>query len=413
MSNVYIAEFSSDDVTPSAFYAALEAEGLSLQHRMDLTFRFFKGVSFSIDHSNSTSTEKTSDVISKIQRNAAVGGVWPVRSSTLQMPENQLPSNTTSSPSRRSKRETKEEKPFSPHVMTQIDRLHAEGFTGKGVQVAIIDSGVDYTHPALGGCLGENCLVKTGYDFVGDNFKIGVHEPEPDDDPMDNCFGHGTHVAGTVAAQLEKTKYRFSGGAPGVRLAAYRVWNCISGTTDEIQLAAFGRAVEDGADIISYSNGFQIGWAGHILAVVASRIAASGIQFAISEGNDGGSGLFYSSSPATGFDVTGVGAVSNTKFPVLVPRGTYAADNNSSADFGILVGEPNFTSDVKLALWSAVDANNACSPLPNGTDLSNSIVLLQFLDARATGCYPPDQGSNIAAKGGRYMLYYDGTGSNL
>ena len=410
---MYIAEFASDNVTPSAFYASLEAEGLSLQHRMDLSFRFFKGVSFSIGRSNSTSSGKNADVISKIQKNAAVGGVWPVRSSKLQMPENQLPSNSTNSLSRRSKRAAQEEKPFSPHVMTQIDRLHAEGVTGKGVQVAIIDSGVDYTHPALGGCLGENCLVRTGYDFVGDNFKLGVTEPEPDNDPMDNCFGHGTHVAGTVAAQLEKTKYGFSGGAPGVRLAAYRIWNCISGTTDEIQLAAFGRAVEDGADIISYSNGFQIGWAGHILAVVASRIAASGIQFAISEGNDGGLGLFYSSSPATGFDVTGVGAVSNTKFPVLLPRGTFAAGNSSPGNFGVLMGEPTFESDVKLALWSAVDANNACSPLPNGTDLSNSIVLLQFLDARATGCYPPDQAGNIAAQGGHYMLYYDGTGSNL
>lgn len=410
---MYIAEFADDDVTPSTFYAALEAEGLTLQHRMDLSFRFFKGVSFSIDPTTATSSANSSDVITQIKHNSAVGAVWPVRSTKLQMPDTKLPSDTTNSTTQHTKRQSQEEKPFSPHVMTQIDKLHAEGVTGKGVQIAVIDSGVDYTHPALGGCLGEGCLVTTGYDFVGDNFRLGVTEPEPDNDPMDDCFGHGTHVAGTIAAQLEKTKYGFSGGAPGVRLAAYRIWNCISTTTDEIQLAAFGRAVEDGADIISYSNGFQIGWAGHVLAVVASRIAASGIQFAISEGNDGGLGMFYSSSPATGFDVTGVGAVSNTKFPVLLPRGSYSVGNSTPTSFGVLVGEPSFTSDVKLSVWSAVDANNACTPLPNGTDLSESIVLLQFLDARATGCYPPDQGSNIVAKGGRYMLYYDGTGSNL
>lgn len=407
---MYIAEFANDDVTTSTFYAALESEGLTLQHRMDLSFRFFKGVSFSIDPT--TSTTNNSDVVAQIKKHSAVGSIWPVRSTKLQMPETQLPSDTTNSTAQHTKRQTQEKQPFSPHVMTQIDRLHAEGVTGKGVQVAIIDSGVDYTHPALGGCLGEGCLVVTGYDFVGDNFRLGITEPEPDDDPMDDCFGHGTHVAGTVAAQFEKTKYGFSGGSPGVRLAAYRIWNCISTTTDEIQLAAFGRAVEDGADIISYSNGFQIGWAGHVLAVVASRIAASGIQFAISEGNDGGIGMFYSSSPATGFDTTGVGAVSNTKFPVLLPRGSYSVANSTATSFGLLVGEPSFSSDVKLPVWSAVDANNACSPLPNGTDLSETVVLLQFLDARATGCYPPDQGSNIAARGGKYMLYYDGTGSN-
>jgi hypothetical protein len=123
--------------------------------------------------------------------------------------------------------------------------------------------------------------------------------------------------------------------------------------------------------------------------------------------------MFYSSSPATGFDVTGVGAVSNTKFPILVPSGSYSADNSTATNFSILFGEPSFASAVKLPLWSAVDSDNACSPLPNGTDLSETIVLLQFLDARATGCYPQDQSSNIAAQGGRYMLYYDGSGSNL
>lgn len=380
---------------------------------MDLSFRFFKGVSFLVKATSSSSQRNGADIVAQIMANDQVASIWPVRSSKSQKPETRFPVNYTDTASPRLKRQNQDERPFSPHVLTQIDKLHAEGITGKGIQVAIIDSGVDYTHPALGGCLGEDCLVKTGYDFVGDDFRLGINEPEPDNDPMDDCFGHGTHVAGTVAAQLGSNKYRFSGGAPGVRIAAYKIWNCISSTTDEIQLAAFGRAVEDGADIISYSNGFQVGWAGHVLAVVASRIADSGIHFAISEGNDGGNGLFYSSSPATGFHVTGVGAVSNTKVPALLPRGSYTTANSTSKNFGVLIGGPSFSFDTKLTLWSAVDANNACTPLPNGTDLSESIVLLQFLDARITGCYPPDQGSNIAAKGGRFMLYYDGTGSNL
>lgn len=253
--NVYIVEFANDDVTPNTFYASLAAEGLDLQHRMDLSFRFFKGVSFQVKPSNSSSGQTDSEVIAQIKERTEVNSIWPVRSSKLDMPESQSPSVPGSSESQHVKRQNQADDTFSPHILTQIDKLHAEGVTGKGVLVAIIDSGIDYTHPALGGCFGENCLVTKGYDFVGDNFQLGINEPEPDDDPMDNCFGHGTHVAGTVAAQLENNKYGFTGGAPGVKIAAYRVWNCISATTDDVQLAAFGRAVEDGADVISYSNG--------------------------------------------------------------------------------------------------------------------------------------------------------------
>jgi subtilisin family serine protease len=43
-------------------------------------------------------------------------------------------------------------------------------YTGKGIKIAVIDSGVDYTHPALGGCFGAGCRVVAGYDFIGDNY---------------------------------------------------------------------------------------------------------------------------------------------------------------------------------------------------------------------------------------------------
>jgi len=68
-------------------------------------------------------------------------------------------------------------------VWQQVDD-NDNSVTGKNVTIAIIDTGVDYTHPDLGGCLGENCKVIGGYDFVNS-----------DNDPMDDQ-GHGTHVAG-------------------------------------------------------------------------------------------------------------------------------------------------------------------------------------------------------------------------
>jgi hypothetical protein len=146
-----------------------------------------------------------------------------------------------------------------------------------------------------------------------------------------------------------------------------------------------------------------------------SRIVDSGIPVVVSEGNDGGQGLFYASSPATGYGVTGTGAVSNTLFPAFLQQGSYTADSNSNntnstTDFGFLMGVPGFAADTTLLLWSAAEANNACNPLPDNTpDLSQRIVLLEFPDSRATRCYPLDQGENIAAKGGRFLIYYERT----
>jgi subtilisin family serine protease len=67
--------------------------------------------------------------------------------------------------------------------MTGVDKLHQEGHFGKGIKIGIIDTGVDYTHPALGGSFGPGNKVIGGYDFVGDNYtgRLGP-PPAPDND---------------------------------------------------------------------------------------------------------------------------------------------------------------------------------------------------------------------------------------
>jgi hypothetical protein len=158
------------------------------------------------------------------------------------------------------------------------------------------------------------------------------------------------------------------------------------------------------------------GWAQDAQAVVLSRIAESGIPVVVSEGNDGGTGMFFASTPAVGYSITGTGAVSNTLFPTFLRSGSYTVDSNSTKTnttipFGFLMGGPAFTANATtLPLWSAVGNNNACGPLPEDTpDLSQHIILLEFPDSRATQCYPQDQGDNIAAKGGRFLIYYERT----
>lgn len=86
-------------------------------------------------------------------------------------------------------------KPNNPHTMAGVDKAHAAGYYGEGVKIAVIDTGVDYLHPALGGCFGEGCKISFGYDFVGDNYPDETVESPT---PLTQCIlgGHGTHVMG-------------------------------------------------------------------------------------------------------------------------------------------------------------------------------------------------------------------------
>ncbi len=84
------------------------------------------------------------------------------------------------------------------------------GVHGDSIDIGIIDTGIDYLHPALGGALFPNSKVIGGYDFVND-----------DTDPMDDN-GHGTHVAG-IAAGDGPPPCNVRGVAYKARLWAFKV----------------------------------------------------------------------------------------------------------------------------------------------------------------------------------------------
>lgn len=432
--SAFIVELDSNE-SPDTFYAQLARDhGVETEYRMHLaSSTLFHGASFQVCNASS---HDHAELFASMKTKAQMKAIWPVRTVTLNMGKpapHDVPLPASSSGARgihRRNAANETNDTFSPHLMTQIDKLPAQGITGKGCRIAIVDSGIDYHHPALDGCFGPGCLVETGWDLVGDDYNPpGM--PTPDPDPYDNCVGHGTHVAGTIAAQLQGNEYGFTGAAPGAKLAAYRAWGCSTKATTDVLISAFLRAFEDGNDIISCSDGLLNGWSDDAWGLVSARIAAAGVPVVIAAGNDGGSGISQASSPAGARGVTGVGAVQNAVFPVCVSEGEYslsqksaggaattaaaaAVNGSATADsrYGYLAGTPAFPQETKLSLWAAMGddltsaAGDACSPLPDDTpDLSDKLVLLRVPDSQKTRCYSIDQGENIAAKGGRYMAY--------
>lgn len=128
--------------------------------------------------------------------------------------------------------------------------LHSLGVDGDGVRVAVLDSGVDYTHRNLGGAgtpeayaaaygtssadplsttrdgLFPTEKVVGGWDYVGENWPTEWDELESDEDPIDSKYnpvysGHGTHVADIAAgASIDGTH---KGVAPGAKIYAFKV----------------------------------------------------------------------------------------------------------------------------------------------------------------------------------------------
>lgn len=295
--------------------------------------------------------------------------------------------------------------PFAPHVMTQIDQLHKAGYTGKGVRIGIIDTGVDYHHPALGGCFGKGCVVSYGWDLAGDDYNITT-APKEDKDPLDTVVGHGTHVSGIVGAQ--ENEYGFVGAAPGAEIGMFKTCGTSGFTSPDIIIAGMLKAVDDGSDVLSLSVGFESGWSQHPVAVVAERIVDSGVPVVVATGNSGDYGLFTVSAPSSGENVTSIGAAANTEIPMLLLQGHWSIEDEEEQEFGWLAGTPDITANLSLPLWAAStdfeEGNLACDPLPDDTpDLSGKFVLVRDDTSK---CDSIDQADNLAEKGAEYVFFY-------
>ena len=142
--------------------------------------------------------------------------------------------------------------------------VHDAHNKGTGVKVAIIDTGIDRTHPDL------DANYKGGRDFVNG-----------DDDPMDD-HGHGTHVAGTIAAEDDGTGV--VGVAPEAHLYALKILDSSGSGSDSDMIAAMEWAVENDMDVVNLSLGTPTD-PGTIVQQAFDNAAAAGIVTVAAAGN--------------------------------------------------------------------------------------------------------------------------------
>jgi minor extracellular serine protease Vpr len=225
------------------------------------------------------------------------------------------------------------------------------GLTGAGVKVAVIDTGIDYTHADLGGSGNPadhqandgvtlsaagfpNAKVAGGFDFVGDAYDAsGTSDavvPHPDPNPLD-CAGHGTHVAATIggygvtadgttyrgpydAQTLSRVQFLVGPGvAPAAQLYALKVFGC-TGTTDTV-IDAVDWAVKNGMNVINLSLGTPFGAQGYPFggpespdAVAVDNAVRAGIVVVAAAGN-AGSVAYTASTPGVASGAIAVAAV--------------------------------------------------------------------------------------------------------
>lgn len=176
-----------------------------------------------------------------------------------------------------------------------------EATTGAPVTVAVIDTGVDTTHPDLAGRLWTNPgeIPGNGLDDDGDGLVDDVHgwNFADDDaqlyDPADNET-HGTHVAGTVAAQRDNA-IGVAGVADNARIMALKFLKPGGGYTSDA-MRAIDYAVDHGAKVINAS------WGGDAysqpLCDTIQLAGDEGVLFVAAAGNDGADNDTTGSWPA-------------------------------------------------------------------------------------------------------------------
>ncbi|WP_328591657.1 S8 family serine peptidase [Occultella glacieicola] len=260
------------------------------------------------------------------------------------------------------------------------------GFTGEGLRVGVMDTGVDIDHPDFGGSgvPGETSFpterIAYGYDLVGDSYNADPSDPayqpvpQPDGNP-DDCEGHGTHVAGIVGANGDLANDGVRGVAPDATLGAYRVFGCAGSTTADVMIEAMELALADGMDVLNMSIGSALAtWPEYPTAVASDNLVDAGVVVVASIGNEGDLGTWAAGAPGVGDKVIGVASYDNTQITA-----NAVAVGDHLAGYTPATGSPEAPTSGSLPLVAlgepGTDEARACTPIE--ADLTGSAVLVE------------------------------------
>lgn len=258
--------------------------------------------------------------------------------------------------------------PQAAASLMRSDQANASGFTGAGQAVAVIDTGVDYTNPQLGGGAFPNAKVIGGMDTA-----------DEDNDPMD-CDGHGTSVSGVVAGP--------AGVAPDAKIVAIKAFKSNDATNATCSDTAFVSDLIQGINYaISHKAEFNIGVINISLgadpdadnlgycdadepaeAVALDSAAAAGIPVVVASGN---AGFTHSiAAPACISSAVSVGAVYSVNSSLV--RWSDCTDQPATPDLVACFSNSNTNLSLLApgAFWSTFGKGGRNVPNFGGTSAS-------------------------------------------
>ena len=328
---------------------------------------------------------------------------------------------------------------------------------GAGIKIAIIDTGIDQTHPAFQDstltapagfplCTAghpEDCAYTNSKVIVARSYVrmlaagTGPADSSPDDFSPRDRVGHGTAVAAIAAGAQNTGTVTFNGMAPKAFLGSYKVYGSPGvndGSTEDVYIAAIEDAVKDGMDVANFSSGvpaftgaldtgsirgLAAGAPCDPLATAFEAAAKAGLAIAVSAGNDGASDFMYPSynsisSPATAPSVIGAGATLNSH--VLQPTVSATGAKATSAVVGIpaQLGDSFFIPSSNGASQAALvdvtqlgDNGFACGSLP-AYSVNGAFALIEN-NPSSSNCDISTSASNAQAAGAIGVIFYMAT----
>lgn len=236
----------------------------------------------------------------------------------------------------------------------KLNDSQGRNLTGHDMTIAVIDTGINYSHPDLGGCSWQefrtgNCAkVIDGYDFTN-----------LDNNPMDDN-SHGTHCAG-IASGNGTVK----GVAPDARLIAYKVLDSEGSGYESDLVLAIDHAMDpdrdgntsDHYDVISLSIG-GLGDPDDLMSRAVDRATKAGVVVAVAAGNSGPTG-----------DDECINGTDGSSYSICSPGTartaiTVGASSKSDAIAGYSSRGPLYTGGIKPDILAP--GSSIYSTLPNG-----------------------------------------------